>query len=191
MWNKLRAKVILITFILFFIMPLTLWAEKKTTEKDLVAAYKGVIKHYNSSLGEALLDEIARSVIFYSSKYKIDARLVMAVITAESSFRPYVISPAGAQGLGQLMPETADSLKVDPFDPSENIEATVRYLKLNLDRFHQLPRQKQIENALAAYNAGYSTVLYYGGIPPYPETKNYVKTVINYWRIYCGLKPQW
>ena len=109
-------------------------------------------------------------------QYGVDKSLVKAVIQAESGYNPNAVSRKGAAGLMQLMPKTAQDLKVsNSFDPSENIRGGVRYLKFLLDTF------KGDESlALAAYNAGLSRVAQYGGIPPYEETRNYVGKVLNY-----------
>ena len=100
-------------------------------------------------------------------------RLIMAVIEVESGYESQAISSAGAEGLMQIMPETQKELGVEkPFDPEENIEAGVRYLRRMLDRF------RSVELALAAYNAGPSHVEKYGGIPPFDETRRYVAKVM-------------
>jgi soluble lytic murein transglycosylase-like protein len=101
------------------------------------------------------------------------SNLVAAVVTTESHWNPKARSHAGAIGLGQLMPVTAKSLGVDPSDPHENLRGTTRYLAANLTRFKSIPL------AAAAYNGGPNAVRKYGGVPPYPETREYVKRVCN------------
>lgn len=112
-----------------------------------------------------------------SRKHGVDSSLVKAVIRAESDFDKHAVSKAGAQGLMQLMPETAEKLAVkDCFDPGENIHGGVRYLKRQLQNF-----QNDVPLALAAYNAGESAVRKYGRIPPYDETQTFVARVLRYW----------
>jgi len=109
------------------------------------------------------------------AKYGVDSALVKAVVRAESGFSARATSPAGACGLMQLMPSTAAQLGVsDPFDPGQNIDAGVRYLKQQLDRFDDE------KLALAAYNAGPGSVAKHHGIPPFRETHSYVDKVIGY-----------
>ena len=105
-------------------------------------------------------------------KHGVDKKLVMAVIDVESGFNAGAVSTAGAQGMMQIMPETGRDLDLEnPFDPKENIDAGIRYLKYLLDTF---PDRRL---AVAAYNAGPNAVKKYGGIPPYAETQNYVQKV--------------
>ncbi len=115
-----------------------------------------------------------------SKKFSVDPYLVKAVIKAESDFDYQAVSSKGAQGLMQLMPETADDMEVaDPFNPEENIFGGTRYLGLLLVRY------KNDKNlALAAYNAGPKRVEEYKGIPPFTETREFVKRVLNYYRAY-------
>lgn len=110
-----------------------------------------------------------------SRQYNVDPLLVKAMIMAESGFNPNAVSQVGAQGLMQLMPITAKSLGVeDAFNPEQNIQGGVKYIKRLLDRFNG-----DVELALAAYNAGSRKVRKFKGVPPYPETKNYVRKVSN------------
>jgi soluble lytic murein transglycosylase-like protein len=107
-------------------------------------------------------------------KYGLDSRLVAAVIWVESSGDPKAESRTGAKGLMQLMPATARSLGVsNAFDPAQNVEGGTRYLKQQLDD------HRDLSLALAAYNAGPTAVALHGGIPPYRETENYVRRVLD------------
>ena len=111
--------------------------------------------------------------------YQVDPKLVKAVVAAESNFEIRAVSPAGAQGLMQLMPETSREMGVrSPFHAGDNLRGGVRYLRKLLDRYRDL------EPALAAYNAGPSAVDRYGGIPPFPETRAYVQRVLNFYQGY-------
>lgn len=113
-------------------------------------------------------------------QYGVDKSLIKAVIHAESGYNPNAVSSKGARGLMQLMPKTAQGLKVsNTFDPEENIRGGVRYLRFLLDTC-----KGDVSMALAAYNAGLSKVAQYGGIPPYDETRNYVSKVLSYRKTY-------
>jgi soluble lytic murein transglycosylase-like protein len=139
-------------------------------------AYTQVVKYYNKKLPDNEALRIARCILYYSNYYKLDPRLVVAVIVQESRFNPSAVSHAGAQGLGQLMPGTARYLGVsNSFDVQQNIYGTVRYLREQYDRFQSNPNV--LDYMLAAYNAGPEAVAKYKGVPPYKETRNYVVQV--------------
>ncbi|MBI4593766.1 MAG: lytic transglycosylase domain-containing protein [Candidatus Rokubacteria bacterium] len=109
-----------------------------------------------------------------AARYGIAEELISAVIRVESGFNPRAVSRKGARGLMQLMPETASVLGVrDTFNPRENIDGGVRHLRGLIERF-----ANDVVLALAAYNAGEQAVLAYGGIPPFPETRDYVNRVL-------------
>jgi len=126
------------------------------------------IKEFNGIINQA------------SKRFGIDAHFIRAIIKAESGFDHKATSSKGAQGLMQLMPGTANDMAVeDPFDPEENIFGGARYFSLLLKRF----KNDKIL-ALAAYNAGPEAVESYKGVPPFPETKAFVKRVMDYYETY-------
>jgi soluble lytic murein transglycosylase-like protein len=121
-------------------------------------------------------DDVVNPIIDSAAKaQQLEPTLVRAVIQQESAFRPCAISFKGAEGLMQLMPDTAEQLSVeDPFDPKQNIEAGTRYLKQLIDKY-----KGDLEQALGAYNAGPATVDQAGKVPDIPETRDYVKAILD------------
>ncbi|MCW7470872.1 lytic transglycosylase domain-containing protein [Leptospira kanakyensis] len=122
-------------------------------------------------------NDILETIESIAKSQGMDPNLVKAMVKAESGFKPKAVSPKGAMGLMQLMPETAESLGVnDPFNPEENIGGGVKFLKGLMKEF------KDPEKAIAAYNAGPGAVKRYKGIPPYEETQKYVNKVKRYYK---------
>ncbi|MGD8985441.1 MAG: transglycosylase SLT domain-containing protein [Desulfobacteraceae bacterium] len=126
------------------------------------------------------IEEYEGIIVQASRRFKVDPSLVKALIKAESDFDNRALSNKGAQGLMQLMPETANAMEVaNPFSPEENIFGGTRYFSLLLERF----KNDKIL-ALAAYNAGPEAVESYGGLPPFPETEFFVAKVLEYYEKY-------
>ena len=151
--------------------------------------YVKLMRYFNKKLDQETADEIYWAIASLHSEFpNVDARLVMSLIAVESAFRPNAVSCKGAQGLGQLMPFTSNSLNVsDPFDCSENIKGTFLYLDREFKRWSD--KRYPLDLVLAAYNAGPDSVRKAGyDIPDITETQNYVRKVIN---IYMQLlKPE-
>ena len=121
-------------------------------------------------------------ILTASGRHSVDANLVRAVIKTESDFNAAARSHKGAMGLMQLMPDTARLHNViDAYDPGENVEGGVRHLRMLLDRY-----QGNLELSLAAYNAGSAAVERHKGIPPFAETKEYVRRVLRFYDSYRG-----
>ncbi len=140
---------------------------------------KSVNKVSNSITSNSLNDRIEQYMPIIqdaASKFGISENLIKSVIRTESAGKHDAVSPVGAKGLMQLMDGTASDMGVeDSLDPKQNIMGGAKYLKYLMDRF-----ENDTETALAAYNAGPGNVEKYGGIPPFNETQNYVKKVLNY-----------
>lgn len=128
-----------------------------------------------------LMNTIENNIREASKKYGVDANLIRAVIRQESDYDPRLLSKAGAQGLMQLMPETANALNLsDPWDVTQNIDGGTRFLRDQLSAF-----DGNLKLALAAYNSGPEAVRRYNNtIPPYTETQDYVTRVLQYYRQY-------
>jgi transglycosylase-like protein with SLT domain len=139
----------------------SLAAAPPSSRDDILALIRTTAERHagNRALGRVGLDAQDWQILF------------RALVEAESSYNPTALSPKGAYGLGQLMPDTARSLGVDPRDPSQNLDGAARYLLAQLATF------KDIDLALAAYNAGPHRVLEYSGIPPFSETRDYIARI--------------
>ncbi|WP_061205647.1 lytic transglycosylase domain-containing protein [Leptospira santarosai] len=147
---------------------------KTVGEKSVSNPQMGSQKRNSGDDQENTLAEIIRRE---SEKNHLDPFLVQSVIKAESGFKADAISPKGAIGLMQLMPSTANLLGVDdPSDPAENVAGGTKFLSDLLNKY------KNLDHALAAYNAGPKAVDHYGGIPPFKETKKYVEKVKKFYK---------
>jgi len=136
-----------------------------------------LVAHASISVSRAIPPARAYDSLIHEAGalYRVSPALIRAVMQAESAFDPLAISPAGAMGLMQLMPEIAGAFEIaDPFDPRENIMGGTRLLRELLDSHHH-----DIPLVLAAYNAGPAAVARYGGVPPFRETQGYVKKIIT------------
>jgi soluble lytic murein transglycosylase-like protein len=151
--------------------------------------YEQFIRRRNPRVNASEARRIAQGVIGFSLRYGVDARLIMAMVLVESGFDPGATSPKGAMGLGQLMPGTARGLGVsNAYDSIENLNGTVRLVRGHLERYHAKTgdEYRALVLSLAAYNAGSGAVRRHGGVPPFRETQNYIRRVIDAYRQMVG-----
>ena len=167
-------KVMLIVIIV--LGSLSSFSATKLTYKDKIMNY---MQKENPKLSTQDAESIYKTVMYFSNKYKVSSDLIFAIIDQESNYNYKDSSSAGAIGLMQIIPATANYLKINPYNSTQNIEGGVRYFKEMLDKY------EKPSLALAAYNAGPGAVDKYNGIPPYKETTNYVSKIS---KIYQKLK---
>jgi soluble lytic murein transglycosylase-like protein len=154
----------------------------------MVALYAHALRLFNPSLDASDAMTYARVTIREADAQALDARLLVALIAVESSWRRDAHSPAGARGLGQFMPGTAQALAIDPDDPLQNIHGVAVHLRGLLAHYASIDPNRRYVDTIAAYNAGSGAVDRYGGVPPYPETRAYVARVIGLWRRLAGVQ---
>jgi soluble lytic murein transglycosylase-like protein len=147
------------------------------TTPATVAVYASVLRHINPQLPKWQSRDLARRVLANARRWRLDANMLIAIVTVESRWHTHAVSRAGAIGLGQLMPGTAALLGVNPHDPAENLSGAARYLNGLVRKFGS----KHFDLVFAAYNAGPRAVSDYGGIPPFDETQHYVVRVMTAW----------
>ncbi|OLC17902.1 MAG: hypothetical protein AUH26_01110 [Candidatus Rokubacteria bacterium 13_1_40CM_69_96] len=161
--------VLLLTMVPGYVASRTTGAQATPHVTHAPADFQEELESAASSLD---IDALIRAV---ATRHGVSVDLIAAIIEAESEFNPRAVSRTGARGLMQLMPKTAAILGVsDPFDPRENIEAGVRHLRSLMDRF-----DGNLPLVLAAYNAGERAVIGHRGVPPYRETRQYVKRILR------------
>ncbi|CCO07899.1 lytic transglycosylase domain-containing protein [Desulforamulus hydrothermalis] len=148
-------------------------------QKPAMAAAQAAAEAFKAARGSKPYEAVVEKAAL---RHGVDPALCKAVARVESGFNPGATSEAGAMGLMQLMPGTARSLGVtNPYDPAQNADAGVRYLKSMLDKY-----KGDVKLALAAYNAGPAAVDRHRGVPPYGETLQYIDKVTGFWRLYAG-----
>ncbi len=163
---------------------LTIENKNTNTKYPLVSgSYESVYPRLSQTQIQELMPRINSAIDTYSKSYGLDPELIRAVIKEESGFQPFALSTSGAMGLMQLMPGTAEGLGVnDAYNIEQNILGGTQYLYYQLKEF-----DGDLSLALAAYNAGPNAVKKYDGIPPYEQTQNYVKKVLNSYSMYQAL----
>jgi soluble lytic murein transglycosylase-like protein len=154
-------------------------AAARAQESNLNDRYAAAIGSLAPSASAAWRADFADHVLLIGSYYRVDPRLLTALVAAESAWNYAAVSSAGARGLGQLMPGTAAGLDVNPDVPTENLDGTARHLRRLLDKYDSRGDRQGLAYAIAAYNAGAGAVDKYHGIPPYAETQAYVPRVLS------------
>lgn len=150
-------------------------AERDRLARDPKPVLVEMIRSYNPALSGSYALTLATAIERSGQAHSVDPFLIAALISKESRFRPQVVSPGGAVGLGQLLPGTARELGVNCYDPEQNIEGCARYLGRQLRTWKQT--SDPVALGLASYNAGPGRVHQYGGVPPYSITRDYVRVI--------------
>ncbi|MBV9971830.1 MAG: lytic transglycosylase domain-containing protein [Candidatus Eremiobacteraeota bacterium] len=151
----------------------------RAQEAPGVSVYARVLSKINPHLQRWQSRDLASHVLANSERWRIDANMLVALVTVESRWHPAARSYAGAIGLGQLMPSTARRLNVNPRNADQNLSGCARYLSGLIDRYEYKPNRYIL--AFAAYNAGPKAVAQFHGVPPYSETQRYVVKVMRWW----------
>jgi soluble lytic murein transglycosylase-like protein len=181
--------IALLTYGLFaFAQPARAARHSLPVTPQTIAAYATVIRHINPEMPKWQSRDFARRVIVNAERWRLDANILVAIVTVESRWHTHALSRAGAIGLGQLMPGTASMLGVNPRNSGENLSGAAMYLHGLMQRFGP-----NYDLVFAAYNAGPKAVEEFGGIPPYDETQHYVVKVMSAWHSlqhWVRLSPQ-
>lgn len=170
------------TFLLCMVtcsLPVAAAAKPLPATPKVVRIYASVLRRINPQMPQWLSKALARRLLLNAARWHVDVDVLAAVVTVESRWRTHAVSSAGAIGLGQLMPETAAKLGVNPQNPQQNLIGSARYLSGLLQRFAHKANRYAL--TFAAYNAGPNAVVEFGGIPPFAETEAYVVRVLDTW----------
>jgi soluble lytic murein transglycosylase-like protein len=169
-------------FIFASFLPLAAPAQTRAvpTTQNAIDAYANVLRTYNPSMPDWQSKDLAKHMLMSAAHWNLDANVLAAIVTVESSWHTHAVSYAGAIGLGQLMPGTAATLGVNPRDPKQNLSGAARYLSSLMNTFGSNPDRYKL--VFAAYNAGPKAVQKFGGVPPYYETQRYVVKVLRTWK---------
>ena len=144
-------------------------------DQKVVQTIKNWVAGINGDYVGESLTNLASTIAYYAKEHKVDPLIMTALFTQESGFNPTARSYCGATGIAQFMPETAAGMGVDPYDVTSSINGACEYISNMMSSFGDYSL------ALAGYNAGGGAVQQYGGIPPYPETVNYVNSITDMW----------
>ena len=182
MSRRIAALYACMSFVFFFFAPTGAQAAPHvvSTTESAVDAYASVLRTYNKSMPEWQSKDLARHMLISAAHWNLDANVLAAIVTVESSWHTHAVSYAGAIGLGQLMPGTAATLGVNPRDPKQNLSGAAHYLSGLMQTFGSNPDRYKL--VFAAYNAGPKAVQQFGGVPPYYETQRYVVKVLRTWK---------
>ncbi|MBV8531376.1 MAG: lytic transglycosylase domain-containing protein [Candidatus Eremiobacteraeota bacterium] len=174
----LAAGIVLIGSLYSTLVPAQATARMVPATPTAIAVYATVLRRINPQMPGWQSRDLARRLLVNAERWRLDANMLVAIVTVESRWHTHAVSSAGAIGLGQLMPGTAARLGVNPRDPRQNLSGAARYLRGLMQRFGS----HHYDLVFAAYNAGPKAVSEYGGIPPYDETENYVVRVLDTWQ---------
>ncbi len=158
---------------------------------EVLPHYAAFIKGRNKRLSDSEAWKIAEGIVGFSIRYGVDARLILAMVLVESGFNPDATSRAGAMGLGQLMPGTARGMGItNAYDTMQNLYGTVRVIRGHVERYYAKTKSgfEALVLGLAAYNAGSGAVRRHNGVPPYRETQNYIRKVVDAYAKLIGAK---
>lgn len=183
----LPKKLVAGSFSLFAVFMLAGATERKSKPKYWVPPQVTTSVTASSSIPEPIMLTLDEVIEKAALKHHVDSAFIKSVMAAESGFKVHALSPKGAMGIMQVMPETAKELGYDAAIPEQNIQAGTRYISWLMARYKD--RDDRLEWVIAAYNAGPGNVEKYGGIPPFVETQTYVTRVMGYYERYRVSEP--